>query len=372
MLPSGARTNLFDLSQAQLEAWFAQLGEPSFRASQLMRWVYHKGVLDFADMTSFSKDLRQRMAECGEFLLPDIESEEVSVDGTRKWMLAIEPGKCVEMVFIPEAHRGTLCISSQVGCALECAFCATGRQGFAGNLACGQITGQVYLARERLRETDSTQDRSITNVVFMGMGEPLLNFDNVLAAADLMMSDFGFGLSRRRVTVSTAGVVPAIHSLAEHSNVSLAVSLHAPDDTLRDILVPLNRKYPIAQLMDACRLYNKALGRGRVVTIEYVLLRNVNDTDGHLRALIRLLKDLPCKVNLIPFNAFAGSGYEAPSKTRVRFFAEGLLKAGLRVTVRTTRGADIAAACGQLAGRFTDRTKRRLRHRQLATQTLPA
>lgn len=369
----GLKTNLFSYDKAGLENWFAGIGEPPFRAQQLMQWIYHKGQLDFSKMTNFSRDLRSRMADCGELRLPDIESEQESCDGTYKWMLKVGPEQCIEVVFIPEGNRGTLCISSQVGCALECTFCATGHQGFSGNLGCDQIVGQIYLARQRLSTLNPTRQRAITNVVFMGMGEPLLNFENVLSAAKLAMDDLGFGLSRRRVTISTAGVVPGIYALAEQSKVSLALSLHAPEDELRDELVPLNKKYPIAELIKACQIYNTSLGRGRVVTIEYILLRDVNDTDRQLKQLIALLKNLPCKVNLIPFNPFPGSEYFPPSKRRVKTFSEALTNAGLRVTVRTTRGSDIAAACGQLTGRFVDKTKRRLRHhnqlsiKQLAT-----
>lgn len=353
--------NLVAYDLTGLEAWFNTIGEKPFRARQLMHWVYHKNVLDFADMTDFSKALRAKLIGCAELRLPTIQTEQLSFDGTCKWTLEVAPEQCVEMVFIPEGRRGTLCISSQIGCALECSFCATGRQGFNGQLTTDQIVGQIYLARQRL-QAKQTSPQGVTNVVFMGMGEPLLNFDAVLSAANVAMSDYGFGLSRRRVTLSTAGVVPAIKRLAKVSKVSLAVSLHAPNNELRDELVPLNKKYPIAELLEACQIYDQCLGQGRVVTFEYTLIRHVNDTDQHANQLVALLKQIPCKINLIPFNSFPGVEYAAPEATRVKAFSKHLTDAGFRTTVRTTRGGDIDAACGQLVGRFQDRTKRRLRH----------
>lgn len=356
-MPDEARVNLFDFDRKGLELWFEALGEKSFRAHQLMRWIYHRDVLDFDCMTDFSKALRVEMAKRAQLRLPEIVNEQISKDGTRKWLVATSPDNCVEMVLIPEQKRATLCLSSQIGCALACSFCATGSQGFNGNLTAGQIIGQLYLACQRVKGS-----ARISNLVFMGMGEPLLNLDAVLPAVNIAMDDLAFGLSRRRVTLSTAGVVPAIRQLAEVSRASLAVSLHAPEDSLRDILVPLNKKYPIAQLLDACQIYGAALGKSREVTIEYILIRGVNDSDEHWRKLSSLLRDLPCKINLIPFNAFAGSDYQAPLPARVQAFWKGLCSAGFRVTVRTERGADINAACGQLAGRFQDQTRRRLRH----------
>lgn len=365
---TATRANLFNFSRAGLEKWFVDLGEKRFRAGQLMRWVYQKSVVNFSDMSNLSKSLRAKLADCAELRLPAIQSEQVSTDGTRKWVLALAPEQCIEMVFIPEGRRGTLCVSSQVGCMLECSFCATGKQGFNGNLTAADIIGQLYLANQRLVEQPKASPERVTNLVFMGMGEPLLNFDAVLTASDIAMDDCAFGLSKRRVTISTAGVVPAIRRLAEASEVSLAVSLHAAEDSLRDILVPLNRKYPIAELLDVCHIYGDNLGKGRTVTIEYILIRDVNDSDAAAQKLLRLLCPLPCKVNLIPFNAFSGSDYQAPSPERIQAFRKVLSDAGLRVMVRTTRGADINAACGQLAGRFQDRTGRRLRRaRQAAT-----
>lgn len=360
------RANLFNFSRAGLENWFVALGEERFRAGQLMRWVYQKAVLNFNDMSNLSKSLRAKLADCAELKLPAIQSEQVSTDGTRKWVLALAPEQCIEMVFIPEDRRGTLCVSSQVGCMLECSFCATGKQGFNGNLTAADIIGQLYLANQRLAEHPTAPTARITNLVFMGMGEPLLNFDAVLAASDIAMDDFAFGLSKRRVTISTAGVVPAIRRLAEASQVSLAVSLHAAEDSLRDILVPLNRKYPIADLLDVCHIYGDNLGKGRTVTMEYILIRDVNDSDKDAQQLLRLLCALPCKINLIPFNAFSGSDYQTPSPERIKAFHKVLSDAGFRVMVRTTRGADINAACGQLAGRFQDRTGRRLRRARQA------
>lgn len=358
------RTNLFDFDRGGLEAWFLALGEQSFRATQLMRWAYHRGVLDFNAMTDFSKELRTKLENCAELTLPEMQSEEISSDGTRKWILAVSPDKCIETVFIPEDARGTLCVSSQVGCMLDCSFCATGKQGFNGNLTTAQIVGQVYFANKRLAESNSGTAgvQRVTNLVFMGMGEPLFNFDAVLAASNTVMDDLAFGLSRRRVTISTAGLVPQIRQLAEVSKVSLAVSLHAPEDSLRDVLVPLNRKYPIAELLEACQIYGENLGQSRCVTIEYVLIRDMNDTEAHAHKLAVLLRDLPCKINLIPFNPYPGTLYQTPQPAQVRAFAHKLFTAGFRATVRTTRGADINAACGQLAGRFKDRTNRRQRY----------
>ena len=357
-------TNLFAYDLAGLEVWFDTIGEKPFRARQLMRWVYHKNELNFADMTDFSKALRDKLSACAELRLPAIQTEQLASDGVCKWVLEVAPEQCVEMVFIPEGRRGTLCISSQIGCALECSFCATGRQGFNGHLTADQIVGQIYLAQQRLQANQTPPPQGVTNVVFMGMGEPLLNFDAALIAANVAMDDLGFGLSRRRVTLSTAGVVPAIKRLAEVSKVSLAVSLHAPNDELRDELVPLNKKYPIAELLEACQIYDQCLGQGRVVTFEYTLIRDVNDTDEHARQLVALLRQVPCKINLIPFNSFPGVEYVAPTVASVRAFSKRLTDAGFRTTVRATRGSDIAAACGQLVGRFQDRTKRRLRHAQ--------
>lgn len=355
------RINLFGLTKPGLKSWLAEFGEPAFRAQQLMSWIYHKEVLDFDAMLNLSKKLRTTLAEHAVLELPKIQSSHTSIDGTRKWIMEVA-NQAFETVFIPGPTRGTLCVSSQVGCALECSFCATGHQGFNSNLTAAAITGQIFLARQALKLASSNYFGHITNVVFMGMGEPLLNFDAAVAASEIAMDDNAFGFSRRRVTISTSGIVPAIKRLTEISKVSLAISLHAPDDALRDELVPINKNYPIASLLAACRDYNANLGAGRKVIVEYILLKDVNDQDQQANKLALLLRELDCKVNLIPFNPFPGSIYHTPSHERVESFRQIMLSAGYRVTVRGPRGADIDAACGQLVGRFDDRTKRRQRY----------
>lgn len=352
------RVNLLALSRRQMEQYFVDQGEKAFRARQIMKWVYHHGVLDLEQMTDLSKRQRARLRATTCFDMPEVASRRESRDGTIKWAMRVANGNCVETVLIPERGRNTLCVSSQVGCMLDCRFCSTGKQGFNGNLSTADIIGQVWLAEQALRE----RGESVTNVVLMGMGEPLLNFDNVLAATELMMDDLAFGISKRRVTISTAGVVPAIHRLAEVSDVSLAISLHAPDDALRSELVPLNRKYGIEQLLDACRRYVDGLGERRSLTMEYTLLKGVNDSPAHARALAALLRDVRCKINLIPFNPFPASGYERPDERSVRAFQTLLLNAGYATMLRTTRGDDIDAACGQLVGRVQDRTRRQERY----------
>lgn len=350
------RTNLLDLDRAGLEAFFLAQGEKAFRAAQVLQWVHQYGVLEFGAMTNLSKPLRARLAELAELRVLEVVTEQCSADGTRKWLLRLDGGNCVETVFIPEEGRGTLCVSSQVGCALDCSFCATARQGFNRNLSTGEIIGQVWQARQRL-EAATGEARVITNVVLMGMGEPLLNLDNVVRATNLMMDDLAYGLSKRRVTLSTAGVVPALDRLAELSEVSLAVSLHAPNDELRNQLVPINRKYPIRELLSACRRYLGEDQRRRV-TFEYVLLAGVNDAPEHAHELVRLLRGVPAKVNLIPFNPFPGAPFRCPEPATVHQFWEILTVAGYTATTRKTRGADIAAACGQLVGQVLDRTRR--------------
>jgi 23S rRNA (adenine2503-C2)-methyltransferase len=350
--------NLFGLNRQQLEEFVGDLDGRPFRARQIMKWVYHQGVTDFAAMTDLSKGFREALTERACLSLPEVVSRDESRDGTVKWVIRVEQGNCVEMVLIPERGRNTLCVSSQVGCALDCSFCSTGKQGFNGNLSTADIVGQVYLADRELAE----KDESVSNVVLMGMGEPLLNFAAVVPATDVMMDDLAFGISKRRVTVSTAGVVPGIYDLAKVTDVSLAISLHAPTDELRDQLVPINRKYPIDELMKACRHYLDVLGERRSVTIEYTLLKGVNDSLTHARGLARLLRDLKCKINLIPFNPFPASGYERPDDRSVRDFQTFLMNAGYTTMLRTTRGDDINAACGQLVGRVTDRTKRQQRY----------
>ena len=362
--PPPARVNLLGLSPDALRAFFAGLGEKPFRASQVMKWIHHRGVRDFEAMTDLSRALRARLADVAEVRLPRVASEHVSADGTRKWLLGLEDGQRVETVFIPEKERGTLCISSQIGCALDCSFCATGKQGFNRNLTAAEIVGQVRLAFEALEGVDLGRPKAITNVVLMGMGEPLLNYDEVTEAIAVLLDDLGYGISKRRLTLSTAGVVPAIRRLGEITDVALAVSLHAPTDALRDELVPINRRYPIAELLDACRDYLSRLGDWRSITIEYTLLDGVNDAPEHAIALAELLEDLreKIKINLIPFNPFPGSGYRRPAPERVRAFQTFLLDRGFATMLRTTRGDDIDAACGQLAGRFDDRTRRRERY----------
>lgn len=364
------KINLFDLDPDGLEHFFVELGEKPFRARQFMKWVYHRDCLDFDGMTDMSKALRTRIAERGEWRLPAIVDRRQSKDGTCKWLLQVDGGSRIEMVYIPDGDRGTLCVSSQVGCALDCSFCSTGKQGYHRDLSTGEIIGQVYLADRELRTDHSTtrarprhtEDRPVTNVVLMGMGEPLLNFDAAVEATNLMMHDLGFGISKRRVTISTAGLVPAIDRLGAVSDVSLAVSLHAPFDELRNELVPINRKYPIRMLLDACRRYQDGLGEHRVVTFEYTLIDGVNDTLECANGLVELLRDFPCKLNLIPFNPFPGSGYRRPSGMRVLKFQRVMIDAGVSTMIRTTRGEDIDAACGQLAGEVRDRTRRQERY----------
>ncbi len=342
-----------------MEAFFVDLGEKAFRTSQVLKWIHQQGVYDFDAMTNLSKALRHRLKEIAEIRTPEVILEQSSEDGTRKWLLRLDSGNCVETVFIPEANRGTLCVSSQVGCALDCAFCSTAQQGFNRNLTTAEIISQVLVATRTLRG-DLDKDRVITNVVLMGMGEPLLNFNNVVRALQLMQDDFAYGLSKRRITLSTAGVVPALDRLRDVSDVSLAVSLHAPYDELRNELVPLNRKYPIDELLAACRRYISGQSH-RAITFEYVLLAGVNDSAQHARDLASLLKGLPAKVNLIPFNPFPGTRFKRSDDLVINAFRDILMSRGLTTITRRTRGDDIDAACGQLAGKVMDRTKRQLR-----------
>ena len=369
--------NLLDFDLGGLTDWFAALGEKPFRALQVMRWIHREGCDDFAAMTDVAKALRAKLAERAEIRPPAPLRDSVSRDGTRKWLFDVGGGNAVESVFIPEAGRGTLCVSSQAGCALDCAFCATGKQGFNRNLSAGEIVGQLWLANKLLGaaagnasgEVDKDNGRVISNVVMMGMGEPLANFDNVVTALRVMLDDHAYGLSRRRVTVSSAGVVPGIDRLREECPVALAVSLHAPDDALRDRLVPLNRKYPLRDLMAACRRYLDRAPRD-FVTFEYVMLEGINDAPAQARALVALTRDVPCKFNLIPFNPFPHSALGCSPAERVRRFAGILLEAGIVTTTRKTRGDDVAAACGQLAGQVTDKTRRvQARSRQTMEET---
>ncbi|PAU88444.1 23S rRNA (adenine(2503)-C(2))-methyltransferase RlmN [Pseudomonas sp. WN033] len=370
MTDATGKINLLGLTQPKLEAFFEELGEKRFRAGQVMKWIHHFGVDDFDEMTNLGKALREKLKARAEIRGPEVVSEDISKDGTRKWVVRVASGSCVETVYIPQNGRGTLCVSSQAGCALDCSFCSTGKQGFNSDLTVAEIIGQVWIANKSFGTVPAKIDRAVTNVVMMGMGEPLLNYDNVVDAMRMMMDDLGYGISKRKVTLSTSGVVPMINKLAEDIDVSLALSLHAPNNALRDKLVPLNKKYPLEVLLPACQSYISRLGEKRVLTIEYTLLKDVNDQPEHAEQVIALLRDIPCKVNLIPFNPFPYSGYERPSNNAIRRFQDMLHKAGFNVTVRTTRGDDIDAACGQLVGQVMDRTRRSERYiavRQLAS-----
>ena len=361
------RVNLLGLSLRQMEQFFLDAGEKKFRAQQVLKWIHHAGVIDIDEMTNLGKALREKLKDIAEVRPPEIVSQHDSSDGTRKWIIRVDGGGLVETVLIPEAGRATLCVSSQVGCSLDCSFCSTGKQGFQRDLSAAEIIGQGWLAIKSYDAFQAGNGRIVTNVVMMGMGEPLLNFDNVVAAMDLMLEDLAYGLSKRRVTLSTSGVVPALDRLAEVSEVSLAISLHAPNDELRSKLVPINRKYPIAMLLESARNYIDAQSDNkRVVTVEYTLMAGINDQPEQARDLALLLKDFPCKINLIPFNAFPQSGYQRPSGNAVSRFWQVLVDAGFVVTVRTTRGDDIDAACGQLVGQVVDRTKRSERYRAAA------
>lgn len=350
--------NLFDFPQQDLETWFVSIGEPAFRAKQLMHWVYHDGVTDFAQMTNLSKSLRAKLQDSAHFSVPETLSHQRSADGTEKWLVKLSTGNCVETVFIPEGDRGTLCISSQVGCILDCSFCATGKQGFNRNLTTAEIISQVWIAHHALGGGRSGE-RRLTNVVFMGMGEPLYNYKNVVKAINLLLDDSGFGLSKRRVTLSTSGVVPNLRELADECDVALAISLHAPNDALRDELVPINQRYPIQELLSACRYYLGKQNNRFKITWEYVMIDGVNDSIAQARELGRLIRRLPSKVNLIPFNPFPGSGYKTSSIETINQFRDILVKEfNITTVTRKTRGEDIDAACGQLAGEVQNKLKR--------------
>ena len=395
------RINLLGLTRPQLEQYVAGLGSKPFRARQLMNWIYKRGEGRIEEMTDLAKDFRAQLAQCAEVRVPRITDLQVSADGTRKWQLEADASQAFEMVYIPEPGRGTLCISSQVGCVLDCSFCATAQQGFNRNLTTAEIIGQVWLAARELeavvgvqadeQEIDSNFEvqpgesaqpaavamatpmsgRVISNVVLMGMGEPLANFRNVVPALSILLDDFGFDLSRRRVTLSTSGLVPQMYKLAEECNVALAVSLHAPNDELRNELVPINRKHPIAELLDACWHYIDKQN-GRSITFEYVMLDGVNDKPEHARQLARLMRGRPAKLNLIPFNPFPGTHYRRSSAAAIVSFRDILNDHGVIATIRKTRGDDIDAACGQLAGRVTDRTLVRLGTRLTTPSHTPA
>lgn len=369
--------NLLDFNAKDLTSFCGEIGEKPFRAKQLLRWIHQSGEADFAGMSNLAKVLREKLSAAAVVRPPQVVSEHISVDGTRKWLMSVGAGNGIETVFIPESGRSTLCISSQVGCALECTFCSTGRQGFNRNLSVAEIIGQLWWANKELAATkeeatlrtnnfvsEAMQARplghsyKVSNVVMMGMGEPLANFENVVSALDLMLDDNAYGLSRRRVTVSTSGLIPAMDRLRERCPVALAVSLHAPNDTLRDQLVPINKKYPLKELLAACQRYLNAAPRD-FITFEYIMLAGINDSVSQAYELVKLVKDTPCKFNLIPFNPFPNSGYKRSSSEATFRFRDVLMQAGLVTTVRKTRGDDIDAACGQLAGRVLDRTQRK-------------
>ena len=361
-MTQAARSNLLGLSPGKLVALLESMGEKPFRARQILRWVHRRGVLDFDAMTDISTAFRRRLSQETTLEAPTLRSRHDAGDGCVKWILATASGSSVEMVYIPEGSRGTLCISSQAGCTLDCSFCATGKQGFDSNLTAAEIVGQVWLARRELGSFENGDGPTVSNVVFMGMGEPLLNFDNVMDTVDLLLDDHGYGLSKRRVTISTAGVVPGIRRMTGRTEAALALSLHAPNDALRNELVPLNRKYPIAMLLESARAYIAGLGERRVPMIEYTLIQGVNDHRQHARELAALLRDFPCKINIIPFNEFSASAYRRPSASSLGNFRRILKEAGYTVTVRTTRADEIAAACGQLVGAVRDQTRRRERN----------
>jgi len=354
---SAAATNLGDFDVSHLTQYMRGIGESTYRATQLVKWIHQFGVTDFEAMTNLSKAFRQRLGSETVIRFPEVVTYQTSADGTIKWLLRVDSGNCIETVYIPEDDRGTLCVSSQIGCPLDCQFCATATQGFNRNLSVGEIIGQVWLAARHLGQTPKTP-RRITNVVMMGMGEPLLNFDNVVGAMNLMMDDYAYNLARKRITLSTAGHVPGIRRLAETCPVSLAISLHAPNDEIRSELVPLNKTHSIATLMDACREYAKKNPHDQI-TFEYVMLKNVNDTIALARDLARLLEGIPAKVNLIPFNPFEGARFECSERPVIDAFREQLVRAGIVTITRKTRGDDIDAACGQLVGKVMSRSARR-------------
>jgi len=361
------KVNLMGMSQGRMEAFFESLGEKKFRAAQLLKWIHQMGVSDFQQMSNISKALRNRLGEVAEIRAPEVIEQLDSSDGTRKFLIRVGGGNAIEAVFIPEGERGTLCVSSQVGCSLDCSFCSTGKQGFNRDLTSDEIIGQVWIAAKsfgQLQEDGGRGDRKVTNVVLMGMGEPLLNFENVVESMHLMMNDNGYGISKRRVTLSTSGVVPALDRLGKYTDACLAISLHAPNDELRNQLVPINKKYPIAQLLDSARRYIEGLPDShRKITIEYTLIDQLNDRPEHAHELAELLKDVPVKINLIPFNPFSLSNYKRVSNNAMYRFQQILIDAGYTTTIRTTRGDDIDAACGQLAGQVNDRTKRSQRYK---------
>jgi len=359
-----AKMNLLGLPEAKLVAFFESIGEKKFRAIQVMKWIHQFGADNFDDMTNVSKDLRAKLKNIAEICPPEVVQQFDSTDGIRKFLIRVAGGNVIETVFIPDGDRGTLCVSSQVGCSLDCSFCATGKQGFNRDLTAAEIIGQVWIAAKSFGQLQANGPRMVTNVVMMGMGEPLLNFDNVVDAMNLMMHDNAYGISKRRVTLSTSGVVPQLDRLSQYTDACLAISLHAPNDELRNELVPINRKYPIAMLLDSAKRYIEAMpDTHRKITIEYTLIDQVNDRPHHAHQLAELLRDVPVKINLIPFNPFNLSNYKRVSNNALRKFQDILMEAGYITTVRTTRGDDIDAACGQLAGQVNDITRRSERYR---------
>ncbi|MGV8933606.1 MAG: 23S rRNA (adenine(2503)-C(2))-methyltransferase RlmN [Gallionellaceae bacterium] len=348
--------NLLNFDAQQLADWFAEQGEKPFRARQVLRWIHRMGEPNFAAMTDIAASLREKLQQQACVTAPVVQREEISTDGTRKWLLNVGTGNAIETVYIPEAERGTLCVSTQAGCALDCSFCSTGKQGFNRNLSTAEIIGQLWWANRQIGK-DANANWPISNVVFMGMGEPLLNFSNTVSALRLMLDDNAYGLSRRRVTVSTSGIVPAMDRLREECPVALAVSLHAPNDALRDVLVPVNKKYPLRELLAACNRYLESAPRD-FITFEYVMLAGVNDSEKQARELVALVRDVPCKFNLIPFNPIPQAPYQRSNAETIRRFRDVLMQADIVTTTRKTRGDDIAGACGQLAGQVLDKTKR--------------
>ena len=356
--------NLLGMSLEELETFFVSIKEKPFRSKQVFQWIHQKGESDFHKMTNLSKDLQSKLSELCIIKAPEILYEKDSVDGTRKWVLSVGDGDLVEMVLIPEGRRATLCVSSQVGCAVDCSFCATGKQGFSRNLSTSEIIGQLWVAENSFGSPREHSDKKVTNIVMMGMGEPLLNFEAVTSAMKLMMHDKAYGLSKRKVTLSTSGLVPLIDKLSEVTDAALTISLHAPNDRLRDELVPINKKYPIDELLESVKRYVSKCGDKRKTTIEYILINQVNDSLENAEELSNLLRTLPCKINLIPFNPFPGSSYKRPSSMRVQTFKKKLQKEVYITTIRTTRGEDIMAACGQLVGKVNDRTRRKERSKK--------
>lgn len=357
--------NLLDFNREALQAFVVELGEKPYRAQQLLQGMHQRGLKDIDAMSNLGLTLRQRLKALTTIELPDVVFEQVSTDETRKWLLRLKDGNCIETVFIPEANRGTLCVSSQVGCALNCSFCSTAQQGFNRNLTVAEIIGQVWIAVRHLASGSLRHDHQVSNIVMMGMGEPLLNFENVVAAMDIMMDDFAYGISKRRVTLSTSGIVPALQRLSEVSDVAVAISLHAPNDELRNHLVPINKKYPLRELLAVCRNYFKP-GSRRRITMEYVMLDGVNDQIEHARQLVKILQNIPVKVNLIPFNPFPNTRYRCSPRESIDRFRSHLINAGINTITRKTRGEDIDAACGQLVGRVQDRTQRRRQYQLIS------